>query len=176
MKLYVARHGQTEFNADNRVCGITDLPLTQVGIEQAKELAGQVKDKGIGVIIASPLIRAQQTALEVSKAVGVPIVTDSRITEQNYGIYEGADRKDSGFLANKRQFAYRYPGGESMMQVAYRVYSLIDEVKLKYPGKNVLFVCHGGVCRVIKTYFEDMTNEEYFNYSPDNAFLAEYEL
>ena len=176
MKLYVARHGQTRFNAQNRVCGVTDLPLTQTGVVQAQNLAVRAKDKDIDVIIASPLIRAQQTAAEVSRQTGVPVITDSRITEQNYGIYEGADRKDSGFLANKRQFAVQYPGGESMMQVAARVYPFIDEIKKKYPDKNVLLVCHGGVCRVIKTYFEDMTNEEYFNYSPDNAFMAEYDL
>ena len=176
MKLYVARHGQTQYNADNRICGITDLPLTQTGVEQAKNLAQQLKDKDIEVIIASPLIRAQQTAAQVSSVTGVPVFTVVRLTEQNYGIYEGKDRKDSGFLANKRHFALRYPQGESMMQVAARVYPLIDEIKHKYSGKNVLLVCHGGVCRVIKTYFEDMTNEEYFGYSPDNAFVAEYGL
>ena len=63
-----------------------------------------------------------------------------------------------------------------MMQVAGRVYPLLAEIKEKYADKNVLLVCHGGVCRVIKTFFEDMTNEEYFNYSPDNAFVAEYDL
>ncbi len=176
MKLYVARHGQTEYNAQNRVCGITDLPLTETGLVQAGVLAQQVKSKNIDVIIASPLIRAQQTAKAVGKELGIEIITDSRITEQNYGIFEGVDRKDRDFLANKRQFAVRYPKGESMMQVAARVYPFIDEIKQKYPGKNVLLVCHGGVCRVIKTYFEDMTNEEYFSYSPSNAFLAEYDL
>lgn len=176
MKLYVARHGQTEYNALNKVCGVTDLPLTETGLKQAENLAQQIKDKNIGVIIASPLIRAQQTAAAVSAVMGVDVITDSRITEQNYGIYEGADRKDQGFLANKRQFAVKYPGGESMMQVAGRIYPFLAEIKGKYADKNVLLVCHGGVCRVIKTFFEDMTNEEYFNYSPDNAFVAEYDL
>ena len=176
MKLYVARHGQTEYNAQNRVCGVTDLPLTETGLAQADVLAQQVNDKDIGVIIASPLIRAQQTAQAVSKALGIDVITDSRITEQNYGIFEGVDRKDEKFLAGKSQFAFRYPQGESMMQVAARVYPFIDEIKQKYAHKNVLLVCHGGVCRVIKSYFEDMTNEEYSSYSPPNAFLAEYDL
>lgn len=176
MKLYVARHGQTQYNAQNKVCGVTDLPLTKTGIAQADALAQKMKDKNIDIIIASPLMRAQQTAKAVAEAVGVQIITDSCITEQNYGIYEGADRKDERFLANKSQFAVKYPKGESMMQVAGRVYPFLDEIKQKYAGKNVLLVCHGGVCRVIKTYFEDMTNTEYFNYSPDNAFVAEYEL
>ena len=107
MKLYVARHGQTEYNALNKVCGVTDLPLTETGLKQAENLAQQIKDKNIGVIIASPLIRAQQTAAAVSTVIGVDVITDSRITEQNYGIFEGAGRKDAGFLANKRQFAVK---------------------------------------------------------------------
>ncbi|MBR7101581.1 MAG: histidine phosphatase family protein, partial [Clostridia bacterium] len=58
----------------------------------------------------------------------------------------------------------------------FRVYSFLNELKEKHPDKTVLLVTHGGVCRVIKTYFEDMTNEEYFNYSQDNCALAVYEL
>ena len=176
MKLYAARHGQTQYNAQEKVCGVTDLPLTETGLAQAAALAHSLKDRDIDIIISSPMLRAQQTAQAVAQLTGATIITDSRIREQNYGIFEGANRKDSGFLAAKRQFAYRYPNGESMFQVAARVYSLIDEIKEKYSGKNVLLVCHGGVCRVIKTYFEDMTNEEYAAYSPSNAFVAEYDL
>lgn len=63
-----------------------------------------------------------------------------------------------------------------MMQMAHRVYSLLEDVKRDYAGKNVLLVCHGGVCRVIRTYFEDMTNEQYFHYCEENANIREYEL
>jgi len=104
------------------------------------------------------------------------VITETRLIEQNYGIYEGVDRYDEGFLSNKRCFAYRYPGGESMMDVAARTYPLIEEVREKYAGKNVLFVCHGGVCRVINTYFRNMTNDEFFRYAQDNCGYEEYEL
>lgn len=130
MKLYVARHGQTVWNAANRVCGITDVELTEKGIEQGQELAK----------------------------------------------YEGVDRKNEEFLANKRNFAYRYPNGESMMQVAYRIYGLLEDIKEKYSGKDVLLISHGGVCRIVETYFNDMTNEEFFNYTLENAQLKIYEL
>ena len=111
MKIYVARHGQTAWNALNKTCGTTDLPLNELGLQQAEELADKVEHLGIDLIISSTLIRAQQTAAAVSRRIGVPVITDSRIVEQNYGIYEGKDRKDPGFLENKRHFAYRYPGG-----------------------------------------------------------------
>lgn len=176
MKLFVARHGETEWNAQNRVCGVTDLSLTEKGIAQAEALAQAAQGRDIQVILASPLKRAAQTAGIVGERLGLTVLTEPRLTEQNYGVYEGADRGDPGFLANKRLFAYRYPGGESMMQVAYRVYGLIDQVRQQYSGKNVLFVCHGGVCRVIHTYFHDMTNDEFFHYSQGNCGLEEYEL
>ena len=176
MKLYVTRHGETTWNALNKVCGLTDAMLTDNGIEQAKILAERLSDKNIEVILASPLTRAQITASYTAERLSLPVITETRLIEQNYGIYEGVDRYDEGFLSNKRCFAYRYPGGESMMDVAARTYPLIEEVREKYAGKNVLFVCHGGVCRVINTYFCDMTNDEFFRYAQDNCGYEEYEL
>jgi len=176
MRLLVARHGQTQWNVDRRICGRTDLPLTQLGLQQAQKLAERAMDCGIDVIIASPMIRAQQTAKAVSDKIGVPVLTDVRLIEQDYGSYEGKNRLTQAFVDNKRQFAKRCPGGESTMQLAYRVYSLLEELKQQYAGKTVLLVCHGGIMRVIRSYFEDMSNEEYANYSADNAVLTEYVL
>ena len=112
----------------------------------------------------------------VAEKYGLPVITDARLVEQNYGIYEGMDRQTPGFLANKRHFAYRYPGGESMMDVCHRIYGLLEDIKREHDGKNVLLVCHGGVMRLIRSYFEDMTNDEYFNYNIDNATPVLYEL
>lgn len=176
MKLYVARHGQTQWNLEDRVCGRTDLPLTAVGEAQAEILAEKARNLGITKILVSPMLRARQTAAPISRITGIPLETDNRLIEQNYGIYEGVSRFDEGFLHNKSHFAFRYPGGESMMDVAHRVYSLLEEIKEKYPQETILLVCHGGVCRNIRTYFEDMTNEEYFHYSEENAAFRVYEL
>ena len=176
MKLYVARHGETGWNALNKVCGRTDVPLTAVGMRQAELLADRVENLDIQMIVSSPMCRAVLTATPAAKRLDLEILTDSRLIEQNYGIFEGVDQNDPDFLANKRQFAFRYPGGESMMDVAHRVYEFLEELKEKYPEKNILLVCHGGVCRLIRTYFEDMTNEEFFLYSEENANIREYSL
>lgn len=177
MKLYVARHGQTAWNAERRICGRTDLELTEEGKKQAVVLAEQVAGKGIARILVSPLRRAQQTAGFIAEKLNLLLETEPRLIEQCYGIYEGQDVKAEGFLYSKSQFARRYPGGgESMMQLAARLYPLIDEVRAAGGPGNVLFVCHGGVCRVIHTYFEDMTNEEFVRYSAPNCQLEEYEL
>ncbi len=63
-----------------------------------------------------------------------------------------------------------------MLQVAYRIYGLNDKLKEQYQGQNILMISHGGVCRIIRTYFRDMTNDKFFNYMLENSKLEEYEL
>ena len=177
MRFFVTRHGETDWNVLNKVCGRTEAELTDNGRRQAELLGDKLKDRCIDIIISSPMKRAYETSRIIGEKCGISDVeTDERLIEQDYGIYEGVDRKDEGFLGNKRNFAFRYPGGESMMQVAYRTYGLLDELRERYKGKNVLIVCHGGVCRVINTYFRDMTNEEFFRYSLANCGVEEYEV
>ncbi len=177
MKLYVTRHGQTRRNAIDTVCGgATDMPLSDVGKQQAKQLAENVVGRDIDLIIASPLIRAQQTAKFVAEKIGVPIITDSRLAERNYGRYEGHYRTEPGYIVAKRQFADKLGTGESLLQVAARLYPCLDEIKEKYSDKTVLIVCHASLMRVLNSYFVDLTNEEFFQFNVDNCQLVEYEL
>lgn len=176
MRLLIARHGETSWNLENKVSGRTDIPLTEKGLEQAALLAQNAIDKGIEVIIASPLLRARQTAQAVSSAIGVPVQIDERLIELDFGIFEGAPRTDPDFRSTRGQFPTRYPGGESAFMLAHRVYACLEDVKRKYDGKTVLLVCHGGVCRMVRSYFMDLTNDEYSHYYAPNAQLVEYEL
>ena len=122
MKLYVTRHGETPMNAAHRVCGLTNIDLTEKGIAQAKEAGRSLQDKGIKRIIASPLLRAQHTARLIADEIGIDTIeTEQRLIEQNYGIYENTDWDGEAFNANKREFAVRYPGGESMLDLAGRL-------------------------------------------------------
>ena len=176
MKLYITRHGETQWNIDNKISGRTDVPLTERGLEQARLLAENAKGKGIEVIIASPLLRARQTAQAVSDAIGVPIQIDERLIELDFGIFEGKPRSDPDFRFTRAQMPTRYPGGESAFDLAHRVYSCLEDVKRKYADKTVLLVCHGGVCRMVRSYFVDLTNDEYSHYFAPNADLVEYDL
>ena len=108
MKLYVARHGQTRWNSQNRVLGRTDIPLNETGIEQAKGLAEKAASLGIDIIISSPLKRARQTADIVGDALGLSVLTDERLTEFDFGAFEGASRADAEYQRLKRQFCSKY--------------------------------------------------------------------
>ena len=176
MKLYIARHGETAWNAENLVCGRTDLPLTERGMEQARLLAENAVGKGIEVIIASPLLRARQTAQAVSDAIGVPIQIDDRLVEFDFGSLDGTSRFGEEFQWLRAQMPTRFPGGESGFDLAYRVYSLLYEIKEKYADRNVLLVCHNCVSRMVRSFFMNMTIEEYGNYHAPNAQLVEYEM
>ena len=176
MRIYAARHGQTQWNAEDRVCGSTDLPLNEVGIAQARALAETAAGYSIDLILCSPLLRARQTAAAIAERCGTPIVIEERLREQDFGESEGKNRQDPEYKRNKVQFAYRHPGGESPLQVVARVYAVLEEIKEKYQGKTILLVCHGCVCRAIRSYFVSCTNEEYSQFLEDNTGIREYEL
>ncbi|MBP3380764.1 MAG: histidine phosphatase family protein [Ruminococcus sp.] len=175
MKIYSTRHGQTDHNRNEMILGTTDVPLNETGLEQAAGLAEAVEKLGdVDIIIASPMLRAMTTANAVAQRCGLEIVTDIRLREWDYGTYEGKSRFTEGFAENKKQFGVKMPGGESLLQLAHRVYSALDDIIEKYSGKNVLLVSHGGICRVIETYFHDMSTEKYIGWFMGNCEIIEY--
>ncbi|MDE5753486.1 MAG: histidine phosphatase family protein [Oscillospiraceae bacterium] len=173
-KLYVTRHGMTEFNAEDKISGITDVDLTPEGLRQAEEMAKKAYSYGdIGRIIASPMIRARKTAQAVSQLLNIPVETDSRLREWDYGSFEGKNRLTPGFSESKEEFGCRMPdGGESVFDLVYRCYDLLEE--LKCCEKNTLLVCHGGVCRVIDSYFHDMTRDRFMHFFMGNCEIKIY--
>lgn len=178
--IYIARHGQSVWNLEGKVQGATDIPLTEKGIQQAHDLAERIATENVHIdeIIHSPLDRATVTARIIAERNSIPLRMDKRLLEQNFGSYEGHEwNKFPGvFHEIKKQFATDYHGGESMLKMAHRVYSLLDELKeetLK-TGKTYLLVSHGGVMRMVHTYFFDMTNEEFSSFHAQNCELREY--
>lgn len=176
MKIYSTRHGQTDYNKKDWILGVTDLELNETGTEQAHSLAEKVVEMGnVDIIIASPMKRALKTAQIVAEASGIEVVTDERLREWDYGSYEGMHRSADGFAQNKRDFGVKMGGsGESLLQLAHRVYSALDDIIERYKEKTVLIVSHGGICRVIETYFNNMTTEQFSNWFMGNCQLIEY--
>ncbi len=176
MKIYVARHGETSYNAQDRVCGATDIPLTPKGLEQAKELAEEVANHpDISLMVVSPLLRAQQTAQAVLDRCPMEKRTDVRIREQDYGYFEGRERMEPEFRVARKQFAKPCPQGESLFQMAQRIYNFLDELIQEAPAEEVLLVAHGSAARVLRSYFVPMSNEEYANFYQNNCALEMYE-
>ena len=176
-KLFFVRHGQTYWNVENKICGATDIALTPEGHEQAVVTGKSILESGIsfGEIISSPLIRASETARHISEITGKPMRLDQRLTEQNFGRFESTARDGKEFRLAKEHFADRYDGGESMLQLAQRIYNLLDELKADPEGKTYLLVAHNGIARVVESYFRSMSNQEYASFGVKNCAVLSYE-
>lgn len=176
MKLYVTRHGKTDWNEQRRICGATDIDLNAEGQAQARALSPLLQEKGVDVVITSPLRRAVHTARLAAGPLGLPVLQDARLTERSFGEFEGCGYDEPALVASRAHFARRGKGGESILQVAARIYALLDELPERYAGKTVLLVSHGAAIRVINSYFEDLTNEQFSAFRTENCQLRQYEL
>ena len=173
-KLYFVRHGETFWNVENKICGATDIALTEHGHQQAVETGKIIKEKNLQFdeILSSPLIRAAETARHISEITGVPMRIEPRLIEQNFGKYESTARDGAEFQKAKEHFLDRYGTGESMMQLGQRIYNLLDDIR--QDEKTYLLVAHNGIARVVQSYFYDMTNEEYAKFGVKNCAVLEY--
>src|SRR5579883_2314353 len=92
---YLARHGQTDWNAEGRWQRWTDVPLNATGRAQARVLASVVQSLGIGGVVSSDLTRAKETAHIVAEALAVPFVgADPDLRERGFGVFEGLTRQE----------------------------------------------------------------------------------
>lgn len=173
--VYFVRHGQTIWNVENKICGATDIALTELGHKQGYETGKIILDKGIKAdeILYSPLVRARDTALHISEITGIPAREEPRLKEQNFGKYESTARNGEEFREAKKQFACNYEGGESMLHLAQRIYNLLDEIKAS--DKTYILVAHNGIARMVQSYFYEMTNDEFSAFGVNNCTIIEYE-
>lgn len=183
MTLYVARHGETDWNAQGRYQGSVDIPLNGTGLQQAAELAERVAALDIDVIISSPLLRARMTAEVIQRAKPVPLVFDARLVERNMGVYEGLTRDEARTRlpetwARLGQFLLDDAPecGETIRQVDARVTAALEDIKINYHGKNVLLVCHGFVSRAVNRYLYGLPFDEMHGFTLGNCEVAEYAL
>ncbi len=176
--IYFTRHGETDWNIERKIQGHVEVDLNEKGKAQAKALHNKLLNTPIDLIFVSPLRRAKETAEIIRGDRNIPMFEDSRIIEEFYGDMEGESRSNEDYLVQRQCFAKRYPHGEGYFDVVQRVYNFFDELKEKYDGKvkTILVVAHGGMSRVVNSYFHDMTNDEFIHYGISNCELVKYEL
>jgi probable phosphoglycerate mutase len=169
LTIYLARHGQTEFNCENRFCGDADSPLTPRGIEEAhrngRALRAHVAKHAHLHLVSSPLQRALDTAAIIRSELGrakLAIATDARLREISFGAWEGLtleEIKARDPAAWARRVADRWhepaPGGESYEAVAARVGAWLSE-----QSGVQLVVTHGAVDRILRGLYAGLTPEE----------------
>ena len=101
---------------------------------------------------------------------------EPRLKEQNYGKWESTARDGLAFKKAKEDFCCRYEGGESMLQLAQRIYNLLDEIQKEADGKTYILVAHNRIARVVNSYFYEMSNQEYAAFGVKNCAVVRYDF
>jgi uncharacterized phosphatase len=140
------RHGQTDWNRDERLQGSSDIPLNDHGREQARQAVDVLSATGTiwDAIVSSPLSRARETAEIIAAGLGIELgPTYDDLIERDYGDGEGATAKDIAAKWPDRD----YPGLESLESVVARATRALGAIADTYGDKNVIIVCHGTLIR-----------------------------
>lgn len=178
-ELYVVRHGLTDWNADRKIQGHTDIPLNKQGIEQAESLAAQISRFRFDLVLSSDLIRAFQTAQILTRQSGMPVITDRRLREINMGQFEGQRWEDIIRLHAPHAYAKnaeekRGFDGESLRDVANRLKSIFAEYEQRLPGGKILIVTHGLTAGILHCMVNGIDLLEAYSHVPENCVIRRY--
>ena len=155
-EVILIRHGETEWNVQQRFQGHYDSELTEKGKRQVEALGERFKEEEMDLIYSSDLPRARKTAEAIAHLNGFSIRYDLRLREKNLGIFEGLDvneikaRYPEAFKAFKNGGAqHRIEQGESNLLLLDRARNFLDHIHCKHEGWKIAIVTHGGFIRVV---------------------------
>lgn len=171
MKIYIFRHGQTDFNRDGKFTGWLDSKLTELGIKQAKTIAEKLKGVKFTVAFHTSLSRSKETLDEILRYHPECIrkIEDDRMIERNYGDLNGMTHTEfinsngqDEFARIHRGYSTPPPGGESFAMVEERVTSFIKDLKelMKKDRVNVAISAHGNSIRLFRKIMENASESD----------------
>lgn len=186
--LIMVRHGQSQWNLENRFTGWKDVDITEQGRKEA-QLAGKLlKEEVYEKAFTSTLKRAQHTLsiiLEESIRKDLPVIISSALNERSYGQLEGFNKSETALKYGEQQvhiwrrsYDVAPPGGESLKDTADRVIVYFKEqiAPLLQKGKNILVVAHGNSLRALKMYLEQLSPEQISEIEIPTGIPLKYEL
>ncbi len=150
--LTLVRHGETAWNAEGRIQGHLDIPLSRTGLAQAAAIGRRLSGEAFDAILSSDLERALQTALPILRDSEQTLVRDARLRERHLGVLQGLTGEEAAihqphawgtFKARNPEAALE--GGETLAEFSRRVVGLIEYLLMTYTGSRLLLVTHGGV-------------------------------
>jgi 2,3-bisphosphoglycerate-dependent phosphoglycerate mutase len=187
-KLFLLRHLKSQWNEENRFTGWTDVPLSEEGVEGAKDRAEKFKGERIDIVYTSPLVRNRETVRLVLENLGqknLPVIADEALNERNYGILTGFNKDEmkkkygeERIRIWRRSYDVAPPKGESLEDVCNRTtpfFRKYAEKDLK-DGKNVLIVASHNSLRAIMKYIEKIPDEKIIDAEIPFGGLIEYDF
>jgi len=173
------RHGQTAWNLEGRYQGQSDVPLNETGRAQAHTLARQLHDQSFAAIYSSDLERARETSEIIASALHLPVVLEPRLREIDQGEWEGqlveVIKARYAELWQKRTVdpaSVRPPGGETVGEVAGRVYAALDDIMRLHPDASVLVISHGLALATVICKVRGIPVGQAYRVIPENAELV----
>lgn len=186
--LVLVRHGQSTWNLENRFTGETDIPLTDLGRDEARSAGAKLRAIPFAHGFTSVLQRAIDTMtllLEEAHQTNLPVTRNRALNERNYGHLQGLNKNevaeqygDEQVAIWRRSYATRPPGGESLADTAARVipyYQLAIEPLLKQ-GQNILVVAHGNSLRSLVMFLEHIGEEAIADFDLPTGIPRQYVL
>jgi broad specificity phosphatase PhoE len=159
LRLYIARHGETDWNAEHRLQGFTDRPLNDTGRRQAAELADLMTGVRLDAIYSSTLSRSRDTAQAVAGA-RMTVKALPGLRERNYGRFQGGSDTDPEYVKRMNIWDDSMEGGESLDQLLARARDSLDVIRREHPSGNVLIVGHRITNQMILRALLDLTPEQ----------------
>jgi probable phosphoglycerate mutase len=152
----MVRHGETAWNAEGRVQGQLDIPLSRVGLAQAHAVAGVLSGQSYAALFCSDLVRVQQTARPLAERLGLAVQLDPRLRERHYGVFQGLtyaearERLPEDYARFKAKLPdYSFGDGESLRAFSARCIACVGELASRHPGEALLLFTHGGVLEMV---------------------------
>lgn len=163
MKLYITRHGETEWNKAGKMQGWMNSNLTGKGVENAKRLGESLKDIEFDRIYSSPLGRALDTAKYIRGSKNTEIIIKDSLKEMGFGCWEGVEQKEVERLypVQRHNFwskphLYEPVDGESYQELIIRVDAVLEEIMKDMSAENILIVTHAAVKKAIYSVLKDI--------------------
>ena len=180
MKLFLTRHGQTDWNIAGRYQGQSDTPLNETGLRQAEQIAKRLSSETIHAIYSSDLSRAANTAQTIADFHSLEVKKDSRWRELSFGDWEGltyqemSARSPNLFEAwMKDPLTISTPNGETLAQLAERVKAAFDEIKEEHADQTVLVMAHSGSLQSLLAVALGVDLNRYWQFRISQASLSE---
>jgi broad specificity phosphatase PhoE len=156
IKIYIARHGETTWNAEGRIQGWSDPELSPLGYSQSLSLLEHLKNQPLRAVYSSGLQRSFLTAQPIARHLGLPVLRQTNLKEIGFGILEGKnlfqfdeELKNQWNRFKDDRFSYRIPGAENYSDVATRLKPFMEKILHQHEGEEILIVGHRVVNRLL---------------------------
>ena len=181
VRLYLVRHAESTWNAEGRVQGQADPPLSEQGLAQAARLAERFRGEPIDALYSSPLERARQTADRIAEATALVTRIDDRLKEHDVGLFTGLVWREiveqfPEFSQAWMERAMDMPGGEKQAAFHMRATGVMQDIVARHPGGRIVVVSHGGILGRYLAHLLGLTPEQPPPFHFDNASVSVVEV